>query len=346
MNCLSKLPLVASLSLSLAALAMGCIGPDEVTDEETAQEMGANETGGGEENVASDSEALTASRVMTLNPRHAPAKCLGVSGYSFADGASVVLGDCYGDANMQMTIQDVGGGYYTLRPQHSEKCLEVKNAATNWGAEIVQGECTGAINQLFRLTYKEADHYEIRAAQTNHCLDVSGNSSANGAKLVQWYCNGGYNQQFYWHVPLRSGADRDACVADPSACKPNLTDASAFQCVYGYRTGVNWGSGSRVYDELDRCAFWHDQGCWGVNLNSGVDEGNGGCPQTVNYISCVEKVMPESIEEAIAKDCVMSSLLRTGADICEPFVPRGSYYPLYSGTLLSGTKPWCAESWR
>jgi hypothetical protein len=306
----------------------------------------------GEELTDSASEALTGPRVMPLKPRHAPSKCLEITGPSTLSGATVILWDCNGGASQQMALQDMGGGYYTIRPQHSGKCLEVKNGATSWGAEIVQADCNGSIHQLFRLNYKEANHYEIRTAQMNHCLDLSGNSSASGTSLVQWYCNGGYNQQFYWSVPNRIGAERDACSADPSYCKTNLTDAWYFQCIYGYRVGVGWGSGTRVYDELDRCAYWHDNGCWSFNFTSGADEGNNGCTQTVNFINCVEQVMPESIEEAQAKDCIMQSFLRAGADICEPGVPRGSYYPLYSGTTLANatapapTKGSCAISWR
>jgi len=325
-----------SLSLAFGTLASGCAPIEEMDGEDMAAQ----------ENVASDSQALTGTRVMPLKPRHAPAKCLDVSNYSYVNGANVILWDCNGGASQQMTLKDVGGGYYTIRPQHSGKCLTVKNGATNWGAEIVQEDCNGSIHQLFRLTYKEANNYEIRTAQMNHCLDLSNNSSASGTRLVQWYCNGGYNQQFFWSVPNRTGAERDACSADPSICKTNLTDASYFQCIYGYRVGSGWGWGTRVYDEIDRCAYWHDNGCWSFNFNSGADEGNGGCTQTVNFISCVEKIMPESIEEAQAKDCIMQSFLRFGADTCEPSVPRGSYYPLYSGNTLTATKPGCGISWR
>lgn len=325
------LAVFASLSFAFGTLASGCAPADEVA---------------AEKDVASDSQALTGVRVMPLTPRHAPGKCLEITGPSAANGAKVILWDCNGGASQQMALHEWGGGYYTLRPQHSGKCLEVQNGATHWGAEIVQADCNGSIHQLFRLTYKDANHYEIRTAQMNHCLDLSGNSSASGTPLVQWYCNGGYNQQFYWSVPNRSGAERDACAAAPSVCKPTLTDASYFQCIYGYRVGVGWGSENRVYDELDRCAFWHDSGCWSFNFNSGADEGNLGCTQTVNFINCVEKVMPESLEEAQAKDCIMQGALRVGADICEPGVPRGSYYPLYSGTTMSATRPWCDSSYR
>jgi hypothetical protein len=157
-------------------------------------------------------------------------------------------------------------------------------------------------------------------------------------------------------LPYRSPAGRNACSAGLGADKPCKPDAERHgivpyaNCVYGFHTGLSWGSGTAAfYDQIDRCAFLHDNGCWNINRFSWVDEGNGGCSQTVNFMACVDRATPATLEEASAKDCIVNSLIRTGADICEPLVifglPRGYSYPLYSGDDASNPKPVCRTGW-
>ena len=328
-------------TLTLVSLATGCGPIDEMADDETMMDEEVDE-----ENTAETSEALS-SVVVLLRPGHAVDKCLEVPNYSYDNGTPIVIADCVNTSNQWMWVQKSYGDVYVIRSFSSGKCLEVKNGSSDWGAEIVQANCDGSVKQQFRLKYKGSNYYEIQTVQNNHCLDVAGGSTANGTRLIQWYCNGGFNQQFYWNPPYRIGDERDACAATPNTCKTNVTSTSIVQCIYGYRTGKDRGPGTRVYDELDRCSYWHNNGCWSVNLNSGVDEGYLSCSQDVNFINCVEQVIPESVEEVEAKECIMGTLLRQGADVCEFWLPRGSLYPLYSGNLFAATtKPQCDDSWR
>lgn len=125
-------------------------------------------------------------------------------------------------------------------------------------------------------------------------------------------------------------------------CKPDVqvtwevfeTTGTLYKnCTYGFRVGAGWGSGDRFYDQVDRCALLHDNGCWSVNHLTGINEGNTGCNQDVNFMACIDAVEPQSDEEAAAKDCIQTTLIRTAADICEPFYwtyGRGYLYPLYT----------------
>ncbi|MFT3765096.1 MAG: hypothetical protein QM820_06220 [Minicystis sp.] len=153
------------------------------------------------------------------------------------------------------------------------------------------------------------------------------------------------------HVP-RSAAEKYACVTSPAGalCEPDVQRVGSVpygNCIYGFHTGLNWYSSTTAfYDAVDRCAFLHDNQCWAVNHFSGVNEGLGGCSQTVNFIACIEQVTPQNQEEADAKDCVENSLLRVGADICEPnhaFRGRGYEYPLYPGDETWNPNPVCSQ---
>jgi len=143
-------------------------------------------------------------------------------------------------------------------------------------------------------------------------------------------------------VPLRglpsfSTEHRQACMdAQGTKCAPDFVKTNGgFNLNYGFHCGAGWGGGiTRAYDALDACCFYHDSNCWNINRKTGVDETGGGCSQTVNFIRCVEAVVPTSTETEQARIFILNSLLRIGADICElrpwwAFWPRGSFYPLY-----------------
>lgn len=143
----------------------------------------------------------------------------------------------------------------------------------------------------------------------------------------------------------RELTERAACAVagySGAPCEPDVqavweifepTGTPYMNCIYGFQTGAGWGSGPQFYDQVDRCAYLHDRGCWSINLATGRDEGETGCSQDVNFMACIDAVEPQSAEEQAAKTCIQSSLLRAAADICElPTVAfgRGYMYPLYT----------------
>lgn len=143
-------------------------------------------------------------------------------------------------------------------------------------------------------------------------------------------------------VPLRglpsfSGEHRKACTdAQGTKCTPDVVKTAAnFNLNYGFHCGAGWGGGkTTTYDAIDACCFYHDSNCWNINRKTGVDESGGGCSQTVNFIRCVEAVKPTSTETEQARNFILTSLLRVGADICEirpwwAWWERGAFYPGY-----------------
>lgn len=156
--------------------------------------------------------------------------------------------------------------------------------------------------------------------------------------------------------PPRELTERAVCAAsgtgantDPR-CAPDVQvtwDAGYENCIYGYHVGAGWGGPTnKFYDQVDRCAFLHDRGCWSVNQLTGVDEGNIGCSQDVNFMACIDAVEPQSAEEAEAKTCIQTTLLRAAADLCElPTIAygRGLMYPLYTPTESSHPGHSCGD---
>jgi hypothetical protein len=261
-------------------------------------------------------------------------------------GTTLYQWPCHGGDNQRFKLVDMGDGTYNLVAKHSGLCLDVPN--WNWGVQVQQWPCHGGDNQRFWLRDQGNGLYQLVAKHSGLCLDVSGASYSAGAGIIQWGCSSGYNQRFTLGLPARSAGDKSLCstgLGDGKNCVPDVQVSGIVpyaNCVYGFHVGSGWGSGtSAFYDEVDRCSFWHDNGCWNVNRYTGVDEGGGGCTQTVNFINCVEHVIPSTQEEAAARSCILNSLLDTGANICEPF-GRGTFYPLYDASTSGGS---CGSDW-
>lgn len=147
-------------------------------------------------------------------------------------------------------------------------------------------------------------------------------------------------------LPSFPGAHRDACsnarqsVSTPCAPDGQVVDGG-FNLHYGFHCGSGWGGPTNlIYDDLDACCFYHDSTCWNTNQRTRVDEGGAGCSQTVNFINCVERVVPQNAETEAARRWILGSLIRVGADICElrpwwAWWPRGALYPTYDPRTAS-----------
>jgi hypothetical protein len=86
-------------------------------------------------------------------------KCLDVDGRGpggpGADLANVQQYHCSGGLNQHWRMVDVGGGYFELRAQHSDKCLDVDGRGPGGpGADLAnvqQYHCSGGLNQHWRM---------------------------------------------------------------------------------------------------------------------------------------------------------------------------------------------------
>lgn len=323
------------------ALVFGCLSVGCVAQADSAPDV----SGVDEEEVGTSQEAIVAGASVVLKPRHASGKCVDVKDVSTAPGAPLQLWDCYGGENQRFYLEAMGDGYYRLKAAHSNLCLDAGDFGNpNDGASLRQWSCGNTPSQQFKVEYVDSNYYRLVAKHNGKCVDVSGAGTANGTRIQMWTCNGTAAQQFYWDVSGRNSSDRASCASgDGGQCYPDgVTDGVNY--LYGWHFGMNFGSSSaRFYDAIDRCALWHDNGCWNVNSRTGVDETNSGCSQSVNVMKCFQQVVPESSQEAAAKEFVMKSALRVGADICDP-AGWGTLYPIYPATNTTSNS-FCTGAW-
>ena len=78
-----------------------------------------------------------------------PAKCIDVEGANTADGARLVLFDCFGGLNQQWDVIPISGQepFIALMARHSGKCMDVEGQSTANGARILQWWCYWGSNQ-------------------------------------------------------------------------------------------------------------------------------------------------------------------------------------------------------
>ncbi|MGS2648702.1 lectin [Streptosporangium sp. LJ11] len=114
-------------------------------------------------------------------------RCLDVSGASQANGATVNIWDCNGQANQRWTSNSSG----ELRV-YGNKCLDVSGAGTADGTAVLIWDCNGQNNQKWRFNSDGT----ITAVGSGKCLDVSGSGTANGTRVYIWTCLGANNQKW------------------------------------------------------------------------------------------------------------------------------------------------------
>ena len=116
------------------------------------------------------------------------AKCADVSGSGTADGTSVILYGCTGNANQRWAL----AADHTVRALG--KCLTA--AGTAAGASAVLSACTGATTLQWTAT---ADGTLVSAA-SGLCLDVHGGGTADATPLDVWTC-GHLQANQVWSLP-------------------------------------------------------------------------------------------------------------------------------------------------
>ncbi|GAB3168892.1 hypothetical protein GCM10027059_32620 [Myceligenerans halotolerans] len=121
-------------------------------------------------------------------------KCLDVSGFSTADGATVQQWTCHDGDNQRWQVQEVSGGYAQITGVNSGKCLDVDGFSTADGAAVQQWTCHGGENQQWQVQDLPGGDVQLVNRNSGKCLDVDASSTANGVAMQQWTCHGGDNQ--------------------------------------------------------------------------------------------------------------------------------------------------------
>ncbi|MHC5906748.1 RICIN domain-containing protein [Streptomyces sp. S6] len=108
-----------------------------------------------------------------------------VSGWSGADGASVVQWPATGGANQQWSIVPVSGQLYRIVNRNSGKVLDINGGSPWRGTTLQQYTYAGGNNQLWYFE-QTAGGYLVRNFANRQILQVKDGSTANGAAVEQW----------------------------------------------------------------------------------------------------------------------------------------------------------------
>lgn len=128
-------------------------------------------------------------------------KALAVSGIQAGNGASVVLWDDNGTANMRWSIERAPGGYRVVSKDTS-LCFDFAANDIASGAPCVVWESTGSSKQTFALESTplvEDGYYAISPVGSPSLrVDVSGSSTQAGAPAILWMVNGVFSQKYHF----------------------------------------------------------------------------------------------------------------------------------------------------
>ncbi|MGI5472628.1 ricin-type beta-trefoil lectin domain protein [Streptomyces sp. CA-132043] len=114
-------------------------------------------------------------------------KCLDVAGANTANGTTVQLANCNGNAAQRWTT----GSDSTVRALG--KCLDAASAGTADGTRVQLWDCNGTGAQRWSYNASSNDLVNLPA---NKCLDVVGNNPADGTPTQIWTCTGAANQKW------------------------------------------------------------------------------------------------------------------------------------------------------
>jgi alpha-galactosidase len=112
-------------------------------------------------------------------------RCLDVDNSNTANGTGILVWDCHGGANQQ--ISQAG---QTLRILG--KCLDLPTNATN-GTRVQIWDCHGGTNQQWTFN---GNGTVSNVGSPSLCLDVNGGGTANGTTVIVWSCHGNANQRW------------------------------------------------------------------------------------------------------------------------------------------------------
>jgi len=126
-----------------------------------------------------------------LEFRHS-SKCIDNEGGT-TDGIEYHQWTCDGgsasDINRQFTFNDLGGGYWGIRSEKSNKCLDLANGSTADGAKLHQWACYNSDNQSWKLEGLGGGWFQIVSKKSNKCVDVQSSSTTNGGSILQNACD-------------------------------------------------------------------------------------------------------------------------------------------------------------
>ena len=120
---------------------------------------------------------------------------LNVDGSSLSDYANVSLYQNEEGSNQRFEVTYVGGGYYNIFAEHSQKSLDVNGASTASGANLQQYTWNGSNAQLWKFVDAGNGAYYIRS-KVGTVIDLASGQAVSGTNVCMDSMNGDASQKW------------------------------------------------------------------------------------------------------------------------------------------------------
>jgi len=116
-------------------------------------------------------------------------KCIDNKGAT-AQGAEYHQWTCGADPNRNFTIAPLGGGYFSIKSEMSNRCLDVAGGSTADGGKLHQWTCDASnVNQSWKFDAIDSTWFQVKSRHSGKCVDVETSSTVNGARIFQKNCD-------------------------------------------------------------------------------------------------------------------------------------------------------------
>ncbi|HEX9105405.1 MAG TPA: RICIN domain-containing protein, partial [Polyangia bacterium] len=147
--------------------------------------------------------AIGAGAVYNFGTLAHPGACMDAAGGGTANGTQIQEWWCNGTGAQAFTVENAGGGAYTLVNPHSGKCVDVNARGTANGTKIQLWDCNGTPAQTFFVQPVSGGFVQLVNTSSGKCLDVAGDNPADGTVVQLYDCNGTNAQK--WNPAVIGG---------------------------------------------------------------------------------------------------------------------------------------------
>lgn len=168
---------------------------------------------------------------------------LEIASQGMSDGSNAQLGVSNSISSQRYEITYVGGGYYKIIAEHSDKSLDISGGSSENGANVQQYTWNGSAAQLWKFVNAGNGNWYIRS-KLGTVLDLGENSPASGINIQMWEMDADITQT--WKLTKTEYRP----VADGTYTIANITsDQKVLEVVdYNVQLGMRTGVASQVYD--------------------------------------------------------------------------------------------------
>jgi len=97
---------------------------------------------------------------------------------------------CGANANRNFTFTSLGGGYYSIKSEKSNRCLDVAGGSTADGGTLHQWDCSSSnINQSWKLEAIDGTWFQLVSRRSEKCVDVLNSGTSNSDRILQKNCD-------------------------------------------------------------------------------------------------------------------------------------------------------------